>query len=137
MDSLIFLTKKKNGILKAQVCANGSIQRDYISKEEAISPTAATESVLITATIDARQKRDLIFLSGYDEVGDVVDVVDLTEKLIEDKEENKNEIKTNLNNEIEKVKSINNDEIVMQTLNEDIFVDTQKKVSFQSTINLK
>ena len=60
MDSLIFLTKKKNGILKARACANGSIQRDYISKEEAMSPTAATESVLITATIDARQKRDVM-----------------------------------------------------------------------------
>ena len=60
MDSLIYLTEKKSSILKARACANGSIQKNYISKEEAMSPTAATESVLITATIDARQKRDVM-----------------------------------------------------------------------------
>ena len=31
----------------------GNVQRDYISKDEASSPTAHTEAVILTAVIDA------------------------------------------------------------------------------------
>jgi hypothetical protein len=60
MESLIFLTEKRSGEVKARMCANGSIQRAYISKEDASSPTAMTESILLTAAIDAKQKRDVM-----------------------------------------------------------------------------
>ncbi len=57
MESLIFLVEKRDGRVKARTCANGSTQRDYISKEEAASPTVMSESILITATIDAKEER--------------------------------------------------------------------------------
>jgi hypothetical protein len=60
MDSLIFLTEKRDGRVKAQTCANGSTQRIYTNKEEAASPTAMTESILLTSTINAKEKRDIM-----------------------------------------------------------------------------
>jgi hypothetical protein len=62
MESLIFLTEKQDGTVKARTCANGSTQRAYIPREEATSPTASTESILMTAVIDAKQERDVMTL---------------------------------------------------------------------------
>ena len=62
MESLIFLTEKRDKSVKARTCANGSTQRAYIPKEEAASPTAATDSILVTAVIDAEQERDVMTL---------------------------------------------------------------------------
>ena len=62
MESLIFLTEKRDGRVKARACANGSTQRSYIPKDDASSPTAATESILITGVIEAKQKRDVMAL---------------------------------------------------------------------------
>ena len=62
MNSLIFLTQKRDGTIKARACANGSTQRSYINKDEAASPTVTTEALLTTAVIDAKQKRDIITL---------------------------------------------------------------------------
>jgi hypothetical protein len=62
MESLIFLTEKRDGTVKARTCANGSTQRAYIPREEATSPTAATEAILITAVVDAKQGRDVMTL---------------------------------------------------------------------------
>jgi hypothetical protein len=60
MESLIFLVEKRDGRVKARACANGSTQREYINKEDAASPTAATESILLTATIDAKENCDIM-----------------------------------------------------------------------------
>ncbi len=60
MESLIFLVEKRNGRVKGRACANGSTQRDYMDREDAASPTAATEAILITALIDAKQIRDVM-----------------------------------------------------------------------------
>ncbi|KAG7371066.1 reverse transcriptase RNA-dependent DNA polymerase [Nitzschia inconspicua] len=60
MESLIFLTEKRDGRLKGRMCANGSTQREYTNPDETASPTAMTESILITGTIDAKQKRDIM-----------------------------------------------------------------------------
>eukprot|EP00957_Ditylum_brightwellii_P195918 14927129-Ditylum_brightwellii.AAC.1 len=60
MESLIFLVEKCDGTVKACACANGSTQCTYVSKEEATSPTAATESDILTAAIDTKQYRDVI-----------------------------------------------------------------------------
>jgi hypothetical protein len=62
MESLIFLAEKRDGIIKARTCANGSTQRGYIAREEATSPTAATDAILITGVIDAKQGRDVMTL---------------------------------------------------------------------------
>jgi hypothetical protein len=62
MESLIFLTEKRDKTVKARVCANGINQRAYMSREEASSPTAASEAIIITGVIDAKQKRDVMTL---------------------------------------------------------------------------
>ena len=43
--------------IKRIYCTNGSKQRRYIDKEYATSPTARTESLLITVAIDANERR--------------------------------------------------------------------------------
>jgi hypothetical protein len=52
---LIFLKEKRDGKIKARLCANGSVQREHVAKEEAAAPTVALESVFVTATIDAKE----------------------------------------------------------------------------------
>jgi hypothetical protein len=60
MESLIFLTEKKDGRIKARTFANGSTQQEYTDWEEAASLTAMTESHLITTVINAKQGRDVM-----------------------------------------------------------------------------
>ena len=60
MESLIFLNEKRDGTIKSRMCANGSTQRAYISREEASSPTAASEAIITTGVIDAKQRRDIM-----------------------------------------------------------------------------
>ena len=52
---LMFLKQKRCGTIKAQGCADGQKQRDKIMKHESASPTVATESVFITAVVDAHE----------------------------------------------------------------------------------
>lgn len=60
LESHIFLTQKRTGEIKARTTVSGrNKQRDYISKEDVSSPTVATESVLLTCTIDALEERDV------------------------------------------------------------------------------
>eukprot|EP00957_Ditylum_brightwellii_P112857 8604575-Ditylum_brightwellii.AAC.1 len=47
MESLIFLTEKRDKLIKACACANDSTQRSYIAKEEETSPVAVTESTSV------------------------------------------------------------------------------------------
>jgi len=60
MESLIFLVEKKDQRIKARTCANGSIQRSYIGKDEAASPTVSTEAILLTGVIEAKEERDIM-----------------------------------------------------------------------------
>ena len=59
LESLIFLVEKKSGKVKARHCANGSVQRKWMDEDKTSSPTVMTESVLLTATIDAEEGRDV------------------------------------------------------------------------------
>ena len=54
---LMFLKQKRCGTIKARGCADGQKQRDKIMKHESASPTVATESVFITAVVDAHEGR--------------------------------------------------------------------------------
>jgi hypothetical protein len=56
LTSLIFLKGKQDGNVKARSCADGSVQREHVAKEEAAAPTVALESVFVTATINAKEK---------------------------------------------------------------------------------
>jgi hypothetical protein len=55
----VFVKKKRTGQIKARKVAGGNKQRDYISKENASSPTVATESVLLTSLVDAQENHDV------------------------------------------------------------------------------
>ena len=59
LESLIFLVEKRDGKIKSRHCANGSKQRAWMNPEEAASPTAMTESVMLTATLEAQEGRDV------------------------------------------------------------------------------
>ena len=60
MRSLIFIVEKRDKSIKARNVADGSTQRAYVPKEQATSPTALTESILMTATIEAKEGRDVM-----------------------------------------------------------------------------
>jgi hypothetical protein len=60
MESLIFLTEKRNGEVKGRTCANGSTQSEYAGRDEAVSPTAVTESIIITSVIDTKEGWDIM-----------------------------------------------------------------------------
>jgi Reverse transcriptase (RNA-dependent DNA polymerase) len=59
MESLIFLSVKKDKSIKARHCANGSTQRSYMEREEVSRPTVSTESTMLTAVIEAAEGRDV------------------------------------------------------------------------------
>ncbi len=56
----MFLKEKRDSSVKARMCADGCKQKDGTwSKQETTSPTVATESVFITAVIDAHEGRNV------------------------------------------------------------------------------
>jgi hypothetical protein len=62
MESLIFLTQMRNNTIKACSCVNNSMQRSYIPKDKATSPMMATEAIIITSVIEAKQGYNVIML---------------------------------------------------------------------------
>ena len=54
---LMFLKRKKTGQVKGRGCADGRKQQAYTDKDEATSPTIATEAVFLMAVIDAIEGR--------------------------------------------------------------------------------
>jgi hypothetical protein len=63
LESHMFLKEKRTGEIKGRTVAGGNKQRDFISKEEASSPTVATEAVLLTCIIDADRGRDVAVIN--------------------------------------------------------------------------
>jgi hypothetical protein len=55
----MFLQEKRDGSIKGRACADVRKQREGSTKTDATSPTVALKSVLITATIDAFDKREV------------------------------------------------------------------------------
>lgn len=54
---LMFLKRKRCGMIKARGCADGRKQRIYKSKQETSAPTVAVESLMLSCTIDAYENR--------------------------------------------------------------------------------
>jgi hypothetical protein len=48
-----------SGKVKACACANGSVQRKHVVKEEAAAPTITSEAIFIQGTIFAHEQRDV------------------------------------------------------------------------------
>jgi hypothetical protein len=59
LESLMFLKEKRDGSIKGRSCADGRKQSEGSTKSDTTSPTVALESVLITATIEAFEKREV------------------------------------------------------------------------------
>eukprot|EP00957_Ditylum_brightwellii_P047647 3619845-Ditylum_brightwellii.AAC.2 len=55
LESLVFINEKQNSRIKCRACASGSKQRGWYTKEEAASPTVASELVLLAGVIDVRE----------------------------------------------------------------------------------
>jgi hypothetical protein len=55
----MFLTEKRSGEVKARACANGSVQRKHVAKEEAAAPTVTSEAIFVQSTIYAHESRDV------------------------------------------------------------------------------
>jgi hypothetical protein len=58
LESHLFLKEKRDETIKGRMVAGGNKQRGSVDKQDASSPTAALESVLLTAVIDAMEGRD-------------------------------------------------------------------------------
>jgi hypothetical protein len=59
LESHLFLKEKRDATVKGRMVTGGNKQRGTIEKLDASSPTAALESVLLTAIIDAHEGRDV------------------------------------------------------------------------------
>ena len=59
MESLLFLTEKRDKTIKSQHCANGSTQQAYIEHDEVTSPTICMEGTLLTAVIEVQEGHDV------------------------------------------------------------------------------
>ena len=55
IESHIFLKEKRDGKIKGRTVAGGNNQRGYISKEDASSPTVASDSVLLSCIIYSKE----------------------------------------------------------------------------------
>ncbi len=55
----MFLTNKRCGRIKARGCADGRKQRKMTNKEDASAPTVSIETVMLSATIDVMEGRDV------------------------------------------------------------------------------
>jgi hypothetical protein len=60
MEALMFLTEKRDKSIKGRMVYNGKPTREWLSREDAASPTVALESIMLTAIIDAKEKRDVM-----------------------------------------------------------------------------
>ena len=56
MESLILLNKNRDKNIKYRMCANRSTQRAWNFHKESTSPTTASEAIITTGVIDAKQK---------------------------------------------------------------------------------
>ena len=59
-SSLMFLSEKRDGTVKGRMVYDGRKTRDWLTREDAMSPTAALESIFLTAVIEAKEERDIM-----------------------------------------------------------------------------
>ena len=69
LSTVVFMKEKRNGKIKIRSCIDGVPQREYIKKEDAASPTIATDSVFVTGIINAHKGRENM---SFDITGDFV-----------------------------------------------------------------
>ena len=57
---VMFLTEKRDKSVKGRMVYNGKPTREWLTREDSASPTAALESIMLTAVIDAHEGRDVM-----------------------------------------------------------------------------
>ena len=64
LSSLMFITEKRNGDIKARKVAYGSNQRTYNGyyKSDSSSPTLLTDSIFLTGVVDTHEKKAIAIL---------------------------------------------------------------------------
>ena len=55
MESLLFLTEKRDKTVKSQNCANGSTQHAYMEHDKVTSPSVSMEGTLLSTVIEAQE----------------------------------------------------------------------------------
>ena len=55
MESLLFLTEKRDKTIKSQHCANRSTKCTYMEYNEVMSPTVSMEGTLLSTVIKAQE----------------------------------------------------------------------------------
>jgi hypothetical protein len=60
VDALMFLAEKRNKSIKGRMVYNGKPTQEWLSREESTRPTAALESIVLTAIVDAKEDRDVM-----------------------------------------------------------------------------
>ena len=81
LESHMFRKENRSDKIKGRTVAGGNKQRNFISKEDASSPTVVTESVLVTCIVEAQEER-------------YVAVVDIPNAFIQTKVESVNNMAT-------------------------------------------
>ena len=56
----MYLSEKRDGSIKGRQVFNGKPTRNWLSREESASPTASTESIVLLAVIDNKERRDIM-----------------------------------------------------------------------------
>ena len=71
-EALMFLTEKRDKSIKGRMVYNGKPTRAWTDRDDSSSPTAHMDSIMLTATIDAKEGRDVMtadvpnaFLQGH------------------------------------------------------------------------
>jgi hypothetical protein len=59
VDALMFLGEKRDTSIKGRMVYNGKPTRKWLSREDASSPTAALESIMLTAIVDSKEGETL------------------------------------------------------------------------------
>jgi hypothetical protein len=60
VDALMFLGQKRDKSIKGRMVYNGKPTREWLSRDDSTSPTAALESIMLTAIVDAKEGRDVM-----------------------------------------------------------------------------
>ena len=66
MGALMFLTEKRDMSVKGRMVYNGKPTREWLTREDSASPTAALESIMLTAG-DRRTRRSRRYVRGHTE----------------------------------------------------------------------
>jgi hypothetical protein len=60
LSYLMLLKRKRCGKIKARGCADGQLEREYITKDKSSSPTVKTQALMCSCLIDVTERRCVV-----------------------------------------------------------------------------